>query len=75
MSEHLLIQLLVILLSSRALTWLLRWIGQPPVIGEMVAGLLLGPLVFGAFAPQWQSWLFAPGSLAGLKGLSQLGLV
>ena len=75
MSEHLLIQLVVILLLSRALTWLLRWIGQPPVIGEMVAGLLLGPLVFGAFAPQWQSWLFGPGSLAGLKGLGQLGLV
>ena len=75
MSENLLIQLLVILLASRALSWLLHWIGQPPVIGEMVAGLLLGPLVFGAFAPQWQSWLFAPGSLSGLKGLSQLGLV
>ena len=71
----LLLQLLVILLAGRALAWLLHWVGQPPVIGEMVAGLLLGPLAFGAFAPHWQAALFAPTSLSGLSGLSQLGLV
>ena len=71
----LLVQLVVILLTARGLAWLLRWIGQPPVIGEMIAGLALGPLVFGALAPAWQGWLFAPGSLPALDGLSQIGLV
>jgi Kef-type K+ transport system membrane component KefB len=71
----LLVQLVVILLTARGLAWLLRWIGQPPVIGEMIAGLALGPLVFGALAPAWQGWLFAPASLPALNGLSQIGLV
>jgi Kef-type K+ transport system membrane component KefB len=71
----LLVQLVVILVTARALAWLLRWIGQPPVIGEMIAGLALGPLLFGALAPAWQGWLFAPASLPALNGLSQIGLV
>ena len=33
-------------------------LGQPPVIGEIVAGLLLGPTVLGALAPGFQAWLF-----------------
>lgn len=65
----LLVQLVVILFTARGLAWLLRWIGQPPVIGEMIAGLALGPLVFGALAPAWQGWLFAPASLPMLDGL------
>ena len=70
-----LIQLLVILLVSRIAAWGLRWLGQPPVVGEMIAGLALGPLVFGALAPTWQTALFAPHSLSGLESLSTLGLV
>lgn len=71
----LLVQLLVILLASRVAAWLLRWLGQPPVVGEMIAGLALGPLVFGAVAPHWQAVVFAPDSLGGLQSLSTLGLV
>ncbi len=71
----LLLQLIAILATSRALAWLLRWVGQPPVIGEMIAGLALGPLVFGALAPAAQAWLFVPSSLPALDGLSQIGLV
>ena len=33
-------------------------LGQPPVIGEIVAGLLLGPTILGALAPGFQAWLF-----------------
>ncbi|MFC4762978.1 cation:proton antiporter [Dyella koreensis] len=71
----LLVQLLVILVVSRAVSWALRWLGQPPVIGEMITGLLLGPIVFGAMAPTWQGALFAPSSLGGLNSLSTIGLV
>ena len=35
-----------------------RRLGQPPVIGEIVAGLLLGPTVLGSLAPGFQAWLF-----------------
>ena len=71
----LLIQLVVILGTARLLAMLLRKLGQPPVIGEMLAGIALGPIVFGAVAPEWQSALFAKSSLGALDGLSQIGLV
>jgi hypothetical protein len=38
--------------------WVLRFVGQPAVIGEMIAGLLLGPVVFGALFPQLRTELF-----------------
>ncbi|MEP6897957.1 MAG: hypothetical protein ABI870_05455 [Rhodanobacter sp.] len=47
----LLVQKLVILLGSQLAAWLLRRLGQPPVVGKMIAGLAPGPLVFGALAP------------------------
>ncbi|GAA0712683.1 cation:proton antiporter [Dokdonella soli] len=72
---HLLLQLAVILAAARLLAWLLRRLGQPPVIGEMVAGLALGPIVFGALAPDLHGWLFPREKLAALEGLSQVGIV
>ena len=71
----LLLQLLAILGAGRLLALLLRRLGQPPVIGEMLAGIALGPIVFGALAPDAQAFLFAPGSLGALKGLSEIGLI
>jgi Kef-type K+ transport system membrane component KefB len=71
----LLLQLAIILAAARALGWLLKYLGQPPVIGEMVAGIVLGPIVFGALAPDLHAHVFAPASLPALDGLSQLGLV
>src|SRR5438105_12770879 len=55
---HLLLQLGIILAACRLLGFLLRSIRQPPVIGEMVAGVLLGPSLLGLIAPEWQHWLF-----------------
>lgn len=74
-TPHLLLQLAVILGVARALAALLGRFGQPPVIGEMIAGLALGPIVFGALAPSLHGWLFPPDQLAPLQGLSQVGLV
>lgn len=71
----LLLQLVVILGTARVLGLILRYFGQPPVIGEMAAGLVLGPIVFGALAPELHLHVFEPGSLGALNGLSKLGLV
>lgn len=75
MTSLLLTQLLVILVAAWACGQLLRAIGQPPVIGEMAAGLMLGPLVFGALAPQLHASLFPAASLAPLSSLGTIGLV
>ncbi|NRF71767.1 cation:proton antiporter [Aquincola sp. S2] len=71
----LLLQLIVILVTARGCGWLLRHIGQPSVIGEMAAGVVLGPVVMGALLPEWHAQLFSKASLAGLSSLSTLGLV
>lgn len=71
----LLLQLVVILGTARVLGLILRYLGQPPVIGEMAAGLVLGPVVFGALAPEWHAHVFAANTLGALRGLSELGLV
>jgi Kef-type K+ transport system membrane component KefB len=71
----LLLQLVVILGCARIVGVILRFFGQPMVIGEMVAGLMLGPAVFGAVAPTLQAALFQRSSLPELDAISQLGLV
>jgi Kef-type K+ transport system membrane component KefB/nucleotide-binding universal stress UspA family protein len=61
-SEHQLLlfwlQLLALLLFSRVLGGAMRAIGQPAVIGELAAGLVLGPSVLGHLAPGLHAWLF-----------------
>ena len=46
----LLLQILVILLAARAMGWVFRKLHQPAVIGEIIAGILLGPSLFGRVA-------------------------
>jgi Kef-type K+ transport system membrane component KefB len=75
MHSPLLLQLVVILVVARGCGLLLKYFGQPAVIGEMAAGLMLGPVVFGALAPDVHAELFAKESLGGLTSLSTLGLV
>lgn len=71
----LLLQLVLILGTARLLSLLLRRLGQPAVIGEMTAGIVLGPIVLGALLPEWHAQVFEPSSLPALDGLSQVGLV
>ena len=71
----LLLQVLVIVVAARSLGSLFRKIGQPPVIGEMVAGILLGPSLLGWIAPAAQSFVFPSDSLDPLKLLSQIGVI
>jgi Kef-type K+ transport system membrane component KefB len=71
----LLIQIIVILLSARLAGWLFRKFEQPEVMGEMVAGVLLGPSLLGWVAPGISVALFPPASLGFLNSLSQIGLL
>jgi Kef-type K+ transport system membrane component KefB/nucleotide-binding universal stress UspA family protein len=65
----------VIITLARVVGALFRRIGQPQVVGEIVAGILLGPSLLGEIAPTWQHHLFSPDVLPFLDVLSQIGLV
>ncbi len=69
------LQLIVILIVVRLMGYLFQIMGQPLVIGEIIAGLLLGPSVLGALAPELTSFLFPEYAVGILKQLSQLGLI
>ncbi|MGC7096074.1 cation:proton antiporter [Amycolatopsis lurida] len=65
----------VILLVCRLVGWALRALGQPPVVGEMVAGVVLGPSVLGLFAPGVEAALFPEQLRPVLYVVGQIGLV
>ena len=71
----LLVQIAVILFAARMVGWLFRKLGQPQVMGEMVAGILLGPSLLGWLAPGISSTLFPTAGLGPLNALSQIGLL
>ena len=69
------LQMFVILAACRFFGWLVRrWLRQPPVIGEMIAGVVLGPSLLGLFAPEVQAFLFPPDSKPILYVVAQLGI-
>jgi Kef-type K+ transport system membrane component KefB len=72
---QLVLQIAVILVAARVVGFLFQKINQPQVMGEMVAGILLGPSLLGWLAPGISAALFPPVSLAYLNALSQVGLV
>jgi Kef-type K+ transport system membrane component KefB/nucleotide-binding universal stress UspA family protein len=72
---QLLLQVAVILVVARLVGALFRLLHQPQVVGEMVAGILLGPSLLGWLAPGVSAALFPPESLGYLDTLSQIGLV
>ena len=55
------IAVVVVMLFARLCGSLMPRIGQPRVMGEVLAGILLGPTLFGAIAPDLQAEIFAPG--------------
>ena len=71
----LLIQIIAVLLMVRLFGYLFSLIGQPGVIGEIVAGIVLGPSVLGFFFPDAFHFLFPAHSLTNLELLSQVGLI
>jgi Kef-type K+ transport system membrane component KefB len=68
-------QIIIILGIARLLGSVLQKLGQPRVVGEMLAGLFLGPSLLGAVSPAAYAWLFPPGMIRPLNALSQTGIV
>jgi Kef-type K+ transport system membrane component KefB len=69
------LQMAVVLATARLMARASRFFGQPEVIGEMAAGILLGPSLLGRISPATMNGLFPADRLGGLYALSQLGLV
>jgi Kef-type K+ transport system membrane component KefB len=71
----LLLQITTIILAARLFGALCRMINQPTVIGEIAAGIFLGPSFVGQFFPEFSGFLFPATSLSNLQFLSQIGLI
>lgn len=71
----LLAQIITIIFAARVFGWICRKIGQPTVIGEMIAGIVLGPSLLGMHFPEFSGALFPKDSLGNLQILSQIGLI
>jgi len=71
----LLLQIITIIIVARFFGWIFRKIGQPSVIGEIIAGIFLGPSLVGMYFPEYSSLLFPVESLGNLQFLSQIGLI
>ena len=71
----LLLQIIVILITCRLFGWLFAKMQQPTVIGEIVAGIVLGPSVLGHVLPSVSAFLFPLDSLQNINMLSQFGLI
>ena len=71
----LLAQIVTIILVARFFGWVFRKIGQPSVIGEIIAGIVLGPSLLGLYFPVFSLTLFPVASLGNLQFLSQIGLI
>ena len=71
----LLLQIITIIIVARFFGWIFRKIGQPSVIGEIIAGIFLGPSVVGMYFPEYSGMLFPVESLGNLQFLSQIGLI
>jgi Kef-type K+ transport system membrane component KefB len=71
----LLLQLILIVLLARVFGALAARAGQPAVIGEMVAGVVLGPSILGGLFPHLFAFVFPADSLGALRIMSQVGVI
>lgn len=71
----LLLQIITIILVARLFGWLFRKVGQPSVMGEIVAGIALGPSLLGLYFPDVSNFLLPVTSLSNLHMVSQIGLI
>jgi Kef-type K+ transport system membrane component KefB len=70
-----LIELIAIIAATRLVAWIVKRLGQTEVVGEMLAGILLGPSLLGALAPDLFRRVFDPGIAPIIDGIAKIGLV
>lgn len=71
----LLLQIITILFFVRVFGFICQKIGQPTVIGEIIAGIVLGPSLLGTYSPEISTFVFPESSIGNIKLLSEIGLV
>lgn len=71
----LLAQIVTIVIVARIFGWFFRKIGQPSVIGEIIAGIVLGPSLLGWLLPEVSMMIFPESSIENLHNFSQVGLI
>ena len=69
------LQLITIIVAAQLCGYLIKKLGQPAVMGEILAGIILGPSLLGSAFPAYLNFIFPPGSLSNLQMLSQVGLI
>ena len=72
---HVLLALGVIVVAARGVGALFRYVRQPPVMGEVIAGIMLGPSVLGHVSPEALAFLMPPAVAPALYGLAQMGVL
>jgi Kef-type K+ transport system membrane component KefB len=75
LTSQIFIQLIIILIVVQVFGYLCQFIGQPRVIGEVLAGLALGPTLLGAVVPRVEATVFTGSTLPTLQTLGDIGLV
>ncbi len=80
LSEHevlvFLVQLILLVGLARVFGWVMKSIGQPPVVGELLAGVVIGPTVFGRLAPDSFDWVFGEPTVSSvIFGMAWLGVI
>lgn len=75
LTGQILLQLVIILVVAQFCSFVCRKLGQPQVIGEILAGLLLGPSLLGLLWPGFSKWIFPLSTLPTLQTLGDIGLI
>ena len=72
---HILLVLVVVIVTGRAIGRVFLFMQQPPVIGEVIAGILLGPSFLGRLAPEVSAYLLPPAVAPFLGVIAQMGII